>query len=272
MGMNSTKYTKPNVLIKPGGAAFNVHPPGKSVVPYVLMFATTWLMLNFAVIRIGPGDGVSYNERLIFILLYLVTGAVHIFIFPKWLPHIQEKDLRTGILYTLLLALISAAGAYLLFTFNGFHIPMLALASACAFLLPAALQQLWTYFDFFSSASYPPWLLPASPPLQKKATIFLNSLEIRIKIKLNYFDVTETTFMVTAPGRALLGSMFHGLLLDGEAAQQGIQLTDEQLHPYAWQFFLQKPLGIVMLNPEFTLAANKVKQKDTILAERIKMN
>lgn len=149
MGIHSARYTKQSEAITGSDSSISIQHPAKRVMLYVLLFAAICLMLNYIIIRTEPEDSIPYTERLVFIILYLATGAVHIFVFPKWLPHLHNKDLKTGVMYTLLLALISAAGAYLLFSFNGFHMPLLAVATGCAFLLPAAFQQLWNYFDFF---------------------------------------------------------------------------------------------------------------------------
>ncbi|MEP7141892.1 MAG: TssN family type VI secretion system protein [Ferruginibacter sp.] len=273
MEIRSAEYKKDNEMMMAMHPSWRIAHPVKRTIIYSLVFVLIGLVLSLLFT-----SGINWGftgpvKKILFVTLFLLIGIGHIFSFSKWLPHLHNQDSKTGIIYSLLLALLLSLATFLSFVFNRFENTQLALAVAGAFLLPVAIQHAWHYFDFIAvPETYQPWFIPNEIPSEEMVAPFLDNLPVEIKLKMNYYDIAETSFKVTIPDRLTLGKMFHEFLMDKEAKSIKIQLADQEQQPYAWRFLLQRPFSMTNVDPNLTLADNRIKPKDIILAERIKIS
>ena len=206
--------------------------------------------------------------KLVYISGFLLAGIAHIYTFPKFLK-LAEKAGKEIFVYTFLLAAFIFICSLLFFLFTGPGRPAFALAGACSFFLPSAMILSWYSFNnIFPAEGYTTWTLPATAPDQK-VSIFLNSIQISMQLKMNWFDEAETNFVITIPPRITLGEMFHRFLMDKEAQSVHIQLFDREQQPFRWKFTLKKQMVRRMLDPALTLIQNDINQDDIIIPERI---
>ncbi|MEP7144119.1 MAG: TssN family type VI secretion system protein [Ferruginibacter sp.] len=243
----------------------------KAFVYSLVCIVTALLLAYLSTTEIGI-DLSAYEKKLFYLTAMLLVGVSHIFSFPKWLPHLNDRHRKTGLLYSISLAALIGISTGLLFSFLGFERLQLPLAGTCSFLFPTAILQSWIYFDSISPKAYPNWYLPVAMPSNKMTAVLLNSLQIKFRLKLNYSDTAENLFVSTVPANSQLGKIFQFFLTDIEEAGTKIQLLDEQHQPYGWRFLHRKTLVTVVLDPESTPSENKIKPHDTILIERIKIN
>ncbi|MEO5894011.1 MAG: TssN family type VI secretion system protein [Ferruginibacter sp.] len=259
------EYEQQDILMD-GSASSMIHPV-KRIILYLLILTavSTALALTFTMNLDWEISGQA--KKTMYVSVLFIFGIGHIFYFPKWLRDVHEQDKKIRFQFSLLMAILAGVAAFLVFGFADFEKPQLAIAGACSFLLPTVILYAWNHFDAIAPRSDLAWYLPAAMP--KKMSIYLNSLQVKIKVKQHYFDIAETTFQVTIPGHLPLGHIFHQFVRDRAEENVLIELTDQQHQPFAWKFFLQKPFGKRVIDPEVTVIENNIKEKDTVLAERI---
>ncbi|MEJ7913319.1 MAG: TssN family type VI secretion system protein [Chitinophagaceae bacterium] len=146
------------------------------------------------------------------------------------------------------------------------------IASAAAFVLPFLVFESWVLYVGFTQQDYPPWHLPLGL-FDKRATIFLNSVTVKIKVAGSFFYPEETLFITTGPSRMQLGKLFHRLVVKQNSGEKPmIELLDETRQAFAWTFYAEGYKGLEqrVLDPEATLIQNKLKDGSTIVATRVK--
>ncbi|MEJ7589093.1 MAG: TssN family type VI secretion system protein [Ferruginibacter sp.] len=261
-------------FIETGKPGMRLHPSVSFTKPVRVTIIYYFVMVAAALVcawvfTMNSGWGLaSQVKKILYVAALLLIGTGHLIIFPNWFPQLYNQDNRTRLIYSLILTMLIGVATFLLFGFAKFENLQLSITAAFAFLFPTAVLQSWNSFDSISPVVPHTWYIPPAAPPEKKASIYLNSLQVTVKIKINYYDIQETAFMITVPGRLQMGNIFHQFLIDREQ-ESNIELVDQHHRPYAWRFSLQKPLGNKELNPELTLIDNRIRQKDTILAERI---
>jgi len=209
-----------------------------------------------------------YIKKIIFLSALLIVGILHTFLYPAFLPNLQNKKLGFGLWFTLLLAVLCGIVTFALFYVAQFNYKQIALAAACSFLLPAIIAAAWKYFEAISTKTYQAWVLPAKLFSQNKTSLIVDSLKIKIKFKINQSAIEEKIFSVTVPRRMLLGKMFQQFIMDRKS-DADIELTHKGQKPYGWRFLLQKSFGTILLDPETSIANNKIKENDSIVIERL---
>ena len=223
-------------------------------------------VLFILMMKLNPG---AATGKLFFTLTFLGLGVYHIFSFPKELKDEQGRMSGNSFLYTLLLSIVILVCNLIFFSIAGQNKFLMAPAGAVAFLLPSSLLLSWNYFtDILPEAIYKPWVLPAGKPGQK-VSIYLNSFQVSLQLKLNWFDQADQLFAITVPGRANLGDMFHQFLLKKETESIHIQLFDKDQKPFEWKIYAKRAMGLKMMDPGLTLIQNNVKANDTLVFERV---
>ena len=209
-----------------------------------------------------------YIKKIIYLSALLLIGIVHTFLYPAFLPNLQKKKLGFGLLYTFLLAVLCGIVTFAIFYEAKFNYKQIAVAASCSFLLPAIIAASWKYFEEISTKTYQAWVQPAKIFSQNKTSVILDSLKIKIKFKINQSAVEEKIFLVTVPRRMLLGKMFQQFIMDRKL-DTDIAVTSNGQKPYGWRFLLQKSFGTTLLDPETSIANNKIKENDSIVIERL---
>ncbi|HEX4849347.1 MAG TPA: TssN family type VI secretion system protein, partial [Puia sp.] len=90
---------------------------------------------------------------------------------------------------------------------------LMALASACVFVLPFTLSQTWFFYKHIPNKEDLVWNNSVSSP-DPQALLFRNLVEVRFQLALKYFDMQEIVFPVKVSSWIKLGSLFHQLILD----------------------------------------------------------
>lgn len=114
---------------------------------------------------------------------------------------------------------------------------------------------------------------PTDEVIEKKATVFLNSLPIHIKLSRSLTS-EATSFPLQAPVKMKLGTMFYHFIQDkNKAPESAIEFKNARDAFYGWEFYTEAFGGLKKryLNPELTLIDNKIKQNATIVAQRVSM-
>lgn len=121
--------------------------------------------------------------RIVFAILFLSIGLIHVFIFPKWLSHLLKPGLTWGVIYSLSLAIIISGFSYLLFFLNGSNQSGTAIAAGSSFLLPSSVYLSVYYFKGIRVKYYQPWYIPADIKPEKKMTLLYDSIFFKLMIK-----------------------------------------------------------------------------------------
>ncbi len=212
-----------------------------------------------------------YIKKIIYLSSLLIVGIVHIFLYPAFLPNLQNKKLGFGLLFTLLLALLCCIVIFALFYEAKFEYKQITVAAGCSFLLPAIIAVSWKYFEAISTKTYQDWVIPAKRFSPNKTALILDVLKIKIKLKISPSAVEEKIFSVTVPRRMLLGKMFQQFIADRKI-DTDIEIAGLAQQPCGWRFLLQKSFGTSLLDPETSIANNKIKENDSIVIVRLPIN
>lgn len=231
---------------------------------------------------------VAFWSLMIIAVCALCTAGF--FLSPLWTKLLQLAGcLALGSIYRSTLegslAILSRAEkwVYSLFTANGVFIAFGAVyfftasinllscaANACAFLLPFAVNDLWSLFKTINGTSpfaywhYTPKL--AHEPVSE----FLTSMPVKIKVQIDQHGRVEHTLAFRAPVRMSLGTVFyHAVQGQDQNGIAGVEFTDATGAPYGWAFFTRRLGWPKFFNPEATLIENGVKPHSVVIARQI---
>ena len=246
--------------------------PQKRTALYLLAFILAVLITGI-IFSIGIRQSeVGIIRKALYILVILLIGTSHLFIFNKWESSLWGPTEKKEIMYTLLIAtaifFINAAFFYL------FHLATTswAFTAALGFLLPPAVKFCWDHLNEITKPLfYEPWLLTTGVS-EQKVSLFLNSVQLSLKLNLHADDEQEKVFAITVPGRMKIGEMFQGFLIDKTAQRIQIQLLNKNNEAFAWNFSVKKFPGNKMLDPFETISNSGIKKGDIIIARRIDFN
>ena len=104
------------------------------------------------------------------------------------------------------------------------------------------------------------------------ASIFLDSVSVRLKLATKLEDLHEQTFTVNIPGYIKLGDFFTRFLYaQNKKADTAIEDTDRKKNRYAWEFFATDRYGLQQrrLDPDLNINQNKIKQAAYVRARRV---
>ena len=152
-----------------------------------------------------------------------------------------------------------------------FHF-LTGVAGAASFVLPLLVYETWLLYVGTTQKYFPPWHLPLGI-FDKRATIFLNSITITVKVAGSFFYPEETLLVSTGPARMQLGRLFHRMVVKQNSGSESvIGLLDEAGQFYAWTFYAEGYKGFEqrVLDPEATLIKNRLKDGSIIVATRVK--
>jgi Type VI secretion system, TssN len=201
--------------------------------------------------------------KYIFVLFFLSGSISHIFIFPKWLPYLDDM---AGFIYMLLLSAVISLAVFIVFVLSSFDGGMLPFTAGAAFMLPYAVHLCWhCYLAVYPLQIFKAWYLPADMEPQTKMSLLLNSIPFKLKIKLREKDEADIIFIVTLTGKLPVGNMFCRFLHDQQGA---IESSNEKAEPYGWFFFVKRWYGIKALDPNKTLIENGIGANDLLIVKR----
>ena len=275
MDISSAEYRKHNEMRMALETPYRLASPVKRTVFYFAVFVLATLLFTW-VFTLDFNWGVSDDvKQILFMAAFLAAGVAHVFFLPKWLPHLYKQKGQSWFLYSLILSILIGVVVFVTSVIAGIQHVWLAGICVSVFFLPVAVQTAWLYFDFIvpeKYEDYTPWFMPAEIKEDKMTAVFLKSLPVVIRVKKNYFDVSDQAFRVTVAGRLTLGRMFHEFVLEKKAENNALQTEPEDSGKFAWRFLLHRAFSTRLLDAELTLIQNDVKPRDTIMAERVKID
>ncbi len=240
----------------------------KAVIYLVLMIITT-LIIGALCSAALKWDVTEDGTRIFYCMSLFLTGLLHAFMIPKWFKESKQIEVSWDILYSILIAVLIFLFHLLLFFTTGFFELSWLLSAIIGFFLPTAVRFTWLFFNAIDEvATYPPWQLPEVIP-ERKASLLLNAVELKICTRLKPYDRDEKIFRVTAPKYLLLGELFHRFVSDQYYQLVNIELFDQDQEAFAWRFILKTSIGEKILDPAATITKNKIRKGYMIIAERV---
>lgn len=226
--------------------------------PVVILSAVVaWIYTGLC--QLYPSSLLKY----FFVLLFLLVSISHIFIFPKWLSHLHYT---AKYMYMALMAGCISGSVFIVFTIAVFNGGMLPVAAGVASLLPFAVHTCWQNFAAMLPGYDTKCYVPAEQPETKLSLLLLNSMPLKIKIKMREADAEGIVFAVTITGKLDAGRMFCRFLYDQKGA---VEVMDKNGSAYAWIFFVKKWYGLKVLDPCKSLIKNGIRENDMLVMERV---
>ena len=247
--------------------------------------ATSWLLktkyiILFLVISAALGcisllsvkAGIPLGWMKFFqMICFCAAGILHVKKMRRnyFLENDSRSELQFSIQLFVLIFLLLLVGYYLIYP----DFILIALGSACAFVLPFIIAQSWITLKAFSRIEYKIWTVPV-PDTFEKTFIFFGGVPTRIIFSLDGNDRNKKLFKSNAPLEKTVGDFYnHFLLIQRNNNRQDIALKDENERPFGWKFFKVDMLGLrkKQLDPEATFEELDLKNHSTILAKRVKL-
>ncbi len=139
---------------------------------------------------------------------------------------------------------------------------------SCLFLLPFVIYQTWLFYDSLLPGSLDKlWYLPEQTSQAPKATVFLNSVHLKIKMAPAY-GATEKVYDTTVPGRISLGTMFTNFVHEENDTDER-KFEDISNQSFGWNFFVPSFMGTRKLDADLSLDQNNIKSDTLIIARRV---
>jgi hypothetical protein len=203
------------------------------------------------------------------LLSFLLLGILFTWMFYYRVPFFRKRPPQSSLGYLLFTFICVFWVLFSLGYWQGEYNAIASLQYSCVFLLPSVVFEAWLVYQSIPTINKP-WYLPdlqhANPP---PATVFLNSLQLKVMIKPVVGQQAQA-YTTVAPGRMLLGTLFYQLMLDEKVAGNLIQTEDDSGKPYGWQFFAtSKGLYLRNLNPLQSLDENKLQPGSTVVIKRV---
>ena len=246
-----------------------VYPVKTLLIHFVILCSIT-LLISFLFssdLRSADPDRV---KQLLFATIFFLMGISHIIFFPKWVQYITDLPLIVSIVYALVFAVALVIVASIYFFVSNHNQSQLAFVAAYSFLLPLIVGIAWTCFNAIDPIiEIKPWFVPTQKTTFQNRLNLANSFQIKLSLKMYYFDEVSSEFDVIVAGGFRLGKIFHEFLVENDTGDTKIQQLDYQLKPYGWIFFIKKFTGTKMLDPGLTFLDNNIKENDIIIIERV---
>lgn len=209
--------------------------------------------------------------KLIMIILFLGEGFFYEFRIRQSSKQADNKDI---LLFTVQLTFLILLALLIVYYVISPGLVLMALGSACAFMLPFIIGRSWDVFNFISQVEYGVWSIPVSESLEK-TFIYFGGLPVKVKFSIARNDRDKKIFKSFAPVDKTVGEFFnHFLLIQRNNNKLNIELLDEDQKPFGWKFYEIDWFGLrkKQLNPEANIEELEMKRSGTILAQRVRLS
>lgn len=203
--------------------------------------------------------------------LFLVLGWLHATRMNYY--RLGEGRDNSKLFFSLLLAFLILIALGVLFYVTRAGLVLMAVGAAGLFLLPFIISSAWQVFNDFSQIQYKIWSKPIDQT-REKTFIFFSGIALKIKFSTEGTDRRKTLFRSLAPLDKTVGDFFnHFILIQRNNNKLNIELQDETLHPFGWKFYKVDVMGLrkTPLDPESTIKELELKNHDTILVKRVRL-
>ena len=201
-------------------------------------------------------------------ILFLMLGIAYIISLKKDVLTSRNLNMKKYPIYLTLIYCVVLTVLYFLFKRD---LWFMSLSSSVAFILPFCMSICWIYFLAIPDKEYKIWV--PKKITSNTASLFLDSIFIKIKIARKQDDVIENIYSVYAPHYTKLGDFFSRFISNQNHNKDSvIEETDNSNERFAWQFFITDLYGLQIrrLDPNLSLADNKIKQAAIINIRRVK--
>lgn len=245
----------------------------KGLLAYLAMaIALTLLLGAISVMNIGIS---GFFIKACQILAFLGCGILYISFLKKNIvfPYLTSP-FNNKLLFSISLSLLISIVLLLLYLFTDSNMIVMSFASSCSFLLPFAITEAWKTYNELPQKRYKLWY-NSDVVMDSRTTVFLNSLPIRLKLSLKYFDISEEMFELTVPGHTQFGKFFNQFIIEKNKNNTSvIECIDIEKKPFGWQFYVARFNGLnkQFIDPELSLRENKVNDHSVITAKRHRTN
>lgn len=237
---------------------------------YIALSAVIAFVFNIIII-----PGITRIESVVIpVMAYLLSGILFTGFLYTALSSLSKLSLNGGLLYSVIVS-AGVFSAILIIDLNKEQKTISVITClfyTCLFLLPYTIHQNWIFFKNLSVINAKKiWYLPEQSSQVRTATVFLNSIRIKIKIAPTQ-GTAERIYETTVPGRLSIGNMFSNFINDEEKnTGELFELKDEEDHNYGWQFLTPSFLGISKrpVDADVSLNDNNIKANSVIFARRI---
>lgn len=241
---------------------------------YILVGALFFAAVAF--LGQNPLFKVPLRSFIIFQVIFLALGILHIYSMPKFLEWADdERSFWATLLFTVIVAVFGYMFFVIVFKWiNPDRYHYLAGSSVAFFIIP-----LLVYQTFLKAIAIPPkifrlWLYPINeeeqePDEDKLKNMLVISFEFQKKINERHF----TNFRAKAPRDMEFGQLFYYFINDYNERHPNarIEYTDEDKEAYGWIFY-KKPrwytINTFYIDPEKTFYANRIRENDVIVCSR----
>lgn len=233
-----------------------------AVVVSILLGMITITNLNVYI----PGALVIASQ----LFAFAAFGLLHASLFNKYtLTHrkfqVDRKFVFSGLIFLFVVLVL-----VVMYAITNTNMIRMAFTSACAFLLPLIIMEAWKAYTSFPQKEFPLWY-NSDGVIDTRTTIFLNSVPIRLRLAMKYFDIEEETFELTVPGHTQFGKFFNQFIIEQNKGNiSNIECVDLEKKPFGWQFFTKRLGGLYtqIIDPELSLRENNISDHSTITAKR----
>jgi hypothetical protein len=204
----------------------------------------------------------------------LAVGTLHAWLFDKFIP-LEHKSL--GKIFFTLAVCAFGYGLFIMAFKVYYHAPFprLYFLPGFFFLAPTFVLIAFNYFIKIPSKVYLAWDFPApgtlpDPKDSEMAEPIIINFEIRKSLEDN-----RTVFKAKAPKAMDLGKLFYFFINDYNSRNPNnpILISDSENKRFKWTFYQSGNIfqGKKYLDPEITIAENRIKENASIICERINL-
>jgi hypothetical protein len=208
-------------------------------------------------------------------LFFSGLGVAHLFFGRKILPWTRKVHLFWSFIYYLVIAALGSIGyfwGYYLFSNQGFN-PVL-LVTCSYFFLPEFIYHAFKSYYQIPTKEYMKWFYPVGQAIDDPTDRELEApFVITFEFEKKFDDLNMTSFRAKAPRYMKFGRLFYFFINDYNSRhpESKIDYIYDKSRSYGWVFYF-KPnfLGKnIYINPEETIADNKMEEDSIIICKRI---
>jgi hypothetical protein len=209
----------------------------------------------------------SRLATLVQVIGFLALGYVHTSNMQGNLAVLEPAE---KLVYSLLLAASVFIFLSIFYLITTTYAVLVVLVGSSAFLLLYVLGEMWRLYNHVSKSNVNPWYYTGDISSQQ-ATVFLNSIPIRVKIQIDQQGRVEYPVAFRAPVKMKLGTIFYHIIKEqNESGKTPVDFTDLNNKPFGWVFFTQSFAGWNKpLDPEATLIESQIGPNAVIVARRL---
>lgn len=202
---------------------------------------------------------------------FLLLGILFCTVLTTKLSFLYQPASNAVITYSIIVFVLISAAIVLSLYLNKHLYLITVLFYCCLTFLPFTIWQSWQYYGTLTKPLFfKIWYLPPPGTTSVAATVFLNSIPVKIRLS-PVAGSAENLYEAVIPGRMTVGEMFSFFLNDKqETTEQSDSFQDIIQNNYGWQFYTTTygGLGLRQLDPELSLIENSIKENATIIIRR----